>query len=349
MILTITIDRWHTMPSLQITFLLFVCQFLTPALSSDKVRLTDIKTLSFHNGAYTTGRRSRPVPQMTCISGSACGQSSFKPSSAQCYNQGSDGFDVQWKCSADLDNSVRFGQTIVTCEGYDYPDDPYVLKGSCGLEYALELVNPGAHSGYQGSSYNSNNHKGSNDEVPSALSGFGSLILCVGFIMFVLWMCSSGTPGSDEGGSSGRSSGYPGGGGGGGGGMGWHPPDQGPRPPPYGDPGFDGGDTCGGNSFSNPGFNFGGNNRAGAYRRPNQNGPGFWSGMATGGLMGYMFGGNRNSGYGNNYATHNYSRPGPSHGSSWGFGGASSGQSSSGAGFSGGSRNATGFGGTRRR
>ena len=57
--------------------------------------------------------------------------------------QGSDGFDVQWKCEADLDSSVRFGSTDVTCEGYDYPEDPFVLKGSCGLEYGLEFVNGG--------------------------------------------------------------------------------------------------------------------------------------------------------------------------------------------------------------
>nr|KAG5700792.1 hypothetical protein BaRGS_034995 [Batillaria attramentaria] len=31
-----------------------------------------------------------------------------------------------------MDNSYKFGTVEVTCEGYDYPDDPYVLKGSCG-------------------------------------------------------------------------------------------------------------------------------------------------------------------------------------------------------------------------
>lgn len=36
-----------------------------------------------------------------------------------------------------LDPSVRFGATTVTCEGFAYRDDPYVLKGSCGLEYTL--------------------------------------------------------------------------------------------------------------------------------------------------------------------------------------------------------------------
>ena len=27
--------------------------------------------------------------------------------------------------------------TIVSCEGYDYPEDPFILRGSCGLEYEI--------------------------------------------------------------------------------------------------------------------------------------------------------------------------------------------------------------------
>jgi hypothetical protein len=37
----------------------------------------------------------------------------------------------------------RLGSVTVACEGYDYPDDPYVLAGSCGLEYSLELTEQG--------------------------------------------------------------------------------------------------------------------------------------------------------------------------------------------------------------
>lgn len=29
------------------------------------------------------------------------------------------------------------------CEGYDSPDDPYILKGSCGVEYRLILTSLG--------------------------------------------------------------------------------------------------------------------------------------------------------------------------------------------------------------
>ena len=39
----------------------------------------------------------------------------------------------QWECKTDMDNNYRFGTVEVVCEGYDYPDDPYILKGSCGV------------------------------------------------------------------------------------------------------------------------------------------------------------------------------------------------------------------------
>ena len=319
--------------------------------ASDKVRLTDIKTLSFHQGSYTAGRRSSPVPHLTCTSGSACGQDHLQPTSAQCYNQGSDGFDVQWKCNADLDNSVRFGQTIVSCEGYDYPDDPYVLKGSCGLEYTLEFVNAGSNKGYQ-SSHSYNNYNKNGNQVPTTLSSLGSLALCVVGILFLLWICSpsNGSNSNTPSGTSG--SGYPGGGGGGGGGsgFGWRRPDSGPQPPPYDDPYSsydDSGASCGSRhrapGVQTPGFGSFNPMGGGAYRRRG-NGPGFWSGMAAGGLMGYMFG-NRNNSYGRN--SYGYGQAGPSHaGPSWGH---SPGSGGGGGSFSGGSRNATGFGGTRRR
>ena len=92
-----------------------------------KVMLRDIQVLTLNSGKQTTGRRSSPVPQLKCVGGSAQGH--FNPQSVQCYNRGSDGVDVQWECKADMDNAYRFGSVEVVCEGYDYPDDPYILKG----------------------------------------------------------------------------------------------------------------------------------------------------------------------------------------------------------------------------
>ena len=42
-----------------------------------------------------------------------------------------------------MDTAYRFGRIEVSCEGYSHPADDYILKGSCGLEYTLELTNEG--------------------------------------------------------------------------------------------------------------------------------------------------------------------------------------------------------------
>ena len=86
----------------------------------------------------TNGRRSSPVPQLKCVGGTA-GCHAFQPKVVQCINRGSDGYDVQWECKTEMDSAYRFGQIQVSCEGYDYPDDPYVLRGSCGVHLLLLL------------------------------------------------------------------------------------------------------------------------------------------------------------------------------------------------------------------
>lgn len=80
----------------------------------------------------TTGRRSSPVPQLTCVGGTA-GCHAFQPKVVQCLNRGSDGYDAQWECKTDMDAEYRFGRIQVTCEGYDYPEDKFILRGSCGV------------------------------------------------------------------------------------------------------------------------------------------------------------------------------------------------------------------------
>ena len=87
----------------------------------------------------TNGRRSSPVPQLKCVGGTA-GCHAFQPQVVQCINRGSDGYDVQWECKTDMDSAYRFGQIQVSCEGYDYPDDPYVLRGSCGVGRLVHTV-----------------------------------------------------------------------------------------------------------------------------------------------------------------------------------------------------------------
>lgn len=101
-----------------------------------RVLLSDVQTLTLYHDKKTTGRRSSPVPQLKCNSGySLCHE--FAPHAVQCYNKGTDGMDAQWECTAQLDSQVKFDVLKVSCEGFDSANDPYILAGSCGLEYTF--------------------------------------------------------------------------------------------------------------------------------------------------------------------------------------------------------------------
>jgi len=313
-----------------------------------KVLLRDVQVLTLKSGQMTTGRRSSPVPQLKCVGGSAQGH--FNPQAVQCYNRGFDGQDVQWECKADMDNLYRFGSVEVICEGYDYPDDPYILKGSCGLEYTLELTKEGQQRNNQGSSgggwFNpggeqSNSYSYNKNWDKNSTSGIGDLIVLgvICLVVYAMYKTCIDNGGQNMGDPQYSSTGsdYPGSPGGGSGGGGWSNPGYNQNRNDYGTSGYDDA-SCGG-----------------ARRRGTGGGGGFWTGLATGGLMGYMFGGNR--GYGGGYGNRWYNRP--NYGGGWGTGsggynrgssfGGFSGAGGGGGGISSGTRSASGFGGTRRR
>ncbi len=105
----------------------------------DAILLRDIQVITLEKGHFTKGRRNSPIPQLKCIGGTARSQS-HKVKNVQCINKGFDGNDVNWQCDTKLDNKLKFGKLSVNCEGYNYPDDPYVLVDSCGLKYELDYT-----------------------------------------------------------------------------------------------------------------------------------------------------------------------------------------------------------------
>ncbi|XP_052777350.1 store-operated calcium entry-associated regulatory factor-like [Mya arenaria] len=293
-------NRMHT---------LFLCcvaaQFviIASAARSDQVLLDDVKVITLHYGQMTKARRSSAVPQLKCVGGTA-GCSAFKPQTVQCYNRGSDGYDIQWECKTDMDNAYRFGKLQVSCEGYSYPDDPYILSGSCGLEYTLDLTaegmekkNAGSHGNqYQqhdyGESYHDRSHQSYNSYKHKASSIFSDLftLAIIAVVIYMIYKCVMATPSNPPDGpppsydDTFRSQ---------------HPP--GNQPPPYG---FREDYTSGGKQDScSSGFTrrptptappFNGTNTGTPTGAAGSTGGGFWSGAFTGGLLGYMFG-NRNS------------------------------------------------------
>lgn len=112
-----------------------------------RIKLADITALTLYQGEVTSSRRGQPIPQLVC-KGKPC--KLFTPDVVRCVNLGGEGTDVDWKCEADLPESLRLGRVQVSCEGWTGPGDSYVLKESCSLEYRLQEVpkayRPASHS-----------------------------------------------------------------------------------------------------------------------------------------------------------------------------------------------------------
>lgn len=305
------------LPSL-LPLLLALLPTATHAASKPKnaILLSEVRSLTLRASAMTSHRRVPAAPQLKCVSSPAVCRL-FAVDTMRCVNQGS-GYsseDIQWSCSASLPPELKLGSTEVVCEGYAGPDDEYVLKGSCGVEYRLILTDVGEQKYPQLVGGQGGRNAG------DAEWDWSAVLFLILFVGVLAWMAYSAYHNVNEprqprvrrphggGGGGGWGPGFGGGGGGGAfGGFGDDDP-----PPPY---------------SSKP--------RASSSRQGAGWRPGFWTGAATGAAAGYMAG---NRGTGRQQQRDYY-------GSGWGAG------SSSGVGPSTTSterQESTGFGGTSRR
>ena len=152
--------------------------FQASITNAEKVKITDVKALTFKKGLMTTGRRSAPLPQLQC-NGHLCLHS---PETIQCVNVGSNGNNMQWKCEADLPETLSLridAHRGVNCEGYEYPTDPYILYGSCGLTYSITGHMPASQK----------MRPSDRRQVESNAAGVG--FVGIGFLVLLL-LCSSG-------------------------------------------------------------------------------------------------------------------------------------------------------------
>ncbi|KAL3480684.1 hypothetical protein BJX99DRAFT_220075 [Aspergillus californicus] len=227
------------------------------------ILLSRVHSLTLRGGQFTTAHRVSAVPQLKCVGPSkrTCGM--YQIDSMRCTNEGYgyDEEDVQWTCTASLPGEFKLGSTDVICEGYRNGDDPWVLKGSCGVEYRLLLTELGEEKFGQGS-FDENTWW--RDQRPGKLSKFmdilGNIIffgIFIGVFLLILWSCLFGE--RREAPQHGRRWGW----GGGGGGDGGYP---GGPPPPYSSHYYS-------SDTSSQGWR-----------------PGFWSGALAGGGVGYGLG-----------------------------------------------------------
>lgn len=109
----------------------------------DRVLLKDIQVLTFERNKRTSSRRTHSIHQLSCVGGTA-GCKLFTPNLVECKNEGwnNELKKFSWNCHADMSDRVRFNHVEIICEGYDYPEDDYILVGSCGLEFTLDYTDP---------------------------------------------------------------------------------------------------------------------------------------------------------------------------------------------------------------
>ncbi|CAM9279483.1 unnamed protein product [Ectocarpus sp. 12 AP-2014] len=113
----------------------------------DRVLLSDVKILTFTRSKKTTPRRGPAVQQLICDDSGPVGCPNKKEylfEYATCENEGiGDNMMPSWTCTASsLPKDTELGSVNVSCEGYTYRDDPYVLAGSCAMEYTLTGPTP---------------------------------------------------------------------------------------------------------------------------------------------------------------------------------------------------------------
>jgi hypothetical protein len=260
----------------------------------------------------------------------------------RCKNAGAD-YDennIQWTCTASLPEEFKLGSTDVICEGYDSPDDAYILKGSCGVAYRLFLTDKGHEKFGKGRGRWGDDEDGGRDGPKTFGEQVAGALFWLAFIGIAAYIVYSAFIARQRGPAVGGAIGgnRPGWGGGGGRGGGWggggyddnHNDDD--PPPPYYD--------------SQPGS---GKQNYGSIPQQGWR-PGFWSG-ALGGAAGAWAAnrmgnrGNQTTGGWNNGGGSNWGNGG---GSQWNNGEGSS-RSSSGSGFSDTRHESTGFGSTSRR
>lgn len=165
-----------------IVLLIGLCLTAPKRRNDDAVLLRDVETLTLNHGEYTTARRTTPIAQLKCVGGIAKSQS-HKVKTVQCYNKGFDGRDVTWKCETVLDDTLKLGKLTINCEGYNFPEDPYVTVGSCGLEYYLE---------YTDKYYQRNDNDRiiiTNTDPVDEVGIFFVLFFVVVYVILVLWCC----------------------------------------------------------------------------------------------------------------------------------------------------------------
>lgn len=177
------------------------------------ILLSNVQALTLRTNRMTTSRRVSAAPQLKCIGHEKICKL-YEIETMRCKNEGYDydEEDIQWTCTASLPSEFKLGSTDVICEGYRNSDDPWVLKGSCGVEYRMLLTDEGEER------FGKDVYRGSDSNKTTTMVSIVFWVLFIGvFVFIVAAACWGDTPIPREPRRR-RRWGWGGGGGGGGGG-----------------------------------------------------------------------------------------------------------------------------------
>lgn len=94
-----------------------------------------LKEITLYSNQSTTS--NSPIPQMQC-SGSACDKGALQ--SMDCTKMNG----TDWSCRADIDNSYRLENVLVSCEGNESWSS-HSLVGRCSVQYELNFKQRRVH------------------------------------------------------------------------------------------------------------------------------------------------------------------------------------------------------------
>jgi hypothetical protein len=107
----------------------------------EKIYLGNISSLTFYQNKTTTYRKSLSFKQLECVANCIA-----SPDNVTCININVGSlndsvkliYSIMWSCVPfGMTDNFNITNTVISCEGYDYEQDVFVVNGSCNLKYEI--------------------------------------------------------------------------------------------------------------------------------------------------------------------------------------------------------------------
>jgi len=97
-----------------------------------RVRMDHLRMLEFTRDERAISKHGAGPMQLECVGGRAWFDR-YRLDKALCTRQEND-----WVCETEVVHGYTISNVKVVCEGYDSPNDAFVVDGSCNMQYEIE-------------------------------------------------------------------------------------------------------------------------------------------------------------------------------------------------------------------